>query len=184
MTPTRSARSVRDLADELTRRQLRSVALFSECSPAELSQIAACSVERRAAVGEEIVRAGALADPVTIVLDGYAGAEIHQHTAIVLGPGAVIGGPEALDGALQPMTVTAHTPMVVRIMTAKDFSEIVATVPSLAMALIRQLGGRTRTVLDELACARQGSVTPWTGSTSSPVQSSSSSSGVDDSARG
>ncbi len=126
-------------------------------------------------MGEVIVRAGALADPVTIVLDGYAGAEVHDHTAIVLGPGAVVGGPEALDGALQSMTVTAHTPMVVRVMSAKDFSEIVATVPSLAIALIRQLGGRTRTVLDELACARQGSVTPWTGSTSSAGKSSSSS---------
>ncbi len=182
VSPPRSARTVGDLADELTRRQLRSVVLFGDCSESELNRIAAGSVERRAAVGETIVRAGALADPVTIVLDGYAGAAVHDHTAIVLGPGAVIGGSEALDHSLQPMTVTAHTPMVVRVMTAKDFSEIVATVPSLAMALIRQLGGRTRTVLDELACARQGSVTPWGGSTTRAGKSPSSS-GVGDSAR-
>ena len=112
-----------------------------------------------------------MADSVTIVLDGYAGAEVQGQTAIVLGPGAVIGSAESLDGALQPMTVTAQTPMVVRVMAAADFSEIIATVPTLAVALIRQLGGRTRTVLDELVCARQGSVTPWGGSTSSAEKS-------------
>ena len=58
------------------------------------------------------------------------------------------------------MTVIAQTPMVLRVISAVDFSEIVATAPGFATALIRQLGGRTRTVLDELVCARQGSVTP------------------------
>ena len=172
MTTTQSARSVRELADELTERQLRSVALFARCSSAELARIATRSVEHRVVVGDCIVRDGALADSVTIVLEGYAGAEVQGQTAIVLGPGAVIGGAESLDGALQPMRVTAHTPMVVRVMTATDFSEIIATVPTLAIALIRQLGGRTRTVLDELGSARQGSAASWCGSTSSAEQSS------------
>jgi len=153
------------------------VALFAHCSSPDLARVADLSIERRAAVGDCIVRAGALADSVTIVLDGYAGAEVQGQPALVLGPGAVIGGAESLDGALQPMTVTAHTPMVVRVMTAADFSRIVAEVPTLAMALIRQLGGRTRTVLDELVCARQGSVTPWGGSTSSAGKPFSSETG-------
>jgi CRP-like cAMP-binding protein len=93
---------------------------------------------------------------------------------VVLGPGAVIGGPEALDGGLHPLTVVAQTPMVVRVVSAPDFADLIARVPPLAIGLIRQLGGRTRTVLDELACARQGSVAPVVGSCSGTGMRSSS----------
>lgn len=164
VTPTRGARSVRELTNELTERQLRSVGLFGGCTSADLAKVARSSIERRVAVGEVIVSAGTVAAEVTILLDGYAGAEVEGESALVLGPGAVIGGPEALDGALHPMTVVAQTPMVVRVMSASVFQVLIESVPKLAIALIRQLGGRTRTVLNELACARQGSVTSIPGS--------------------
>ena len=45
VVPTRSARSVRHLADELTERQLRSVALFARCSTAEVARFAGMSRE-------------------------------------------------------------------------------------------------------------------------------------------
>jgi hypothetical protein len=174
VTPTRGARSFHDLTDELTSLQLRSVSLFAGCTDAQLRDIAERSTELRVAVGAVVVQAGGFTHEVSIVLDGYAGAEVQGLPAIVLGPGAVISGPEALDGALHPMTVIAQTPMVLRLISAADFSQIVASVPPFAMAMIRQLGGRTRTVLDELVCARQGSVTPKTGSCSSAGKQSSS----------
>ncbi len=126
------------------------------------------------AVGQGIVAAGTVAAEVTIVLDGYAGAEAGGHSAFVVGPGAVLGGPEALDGALHPMTVVAQTPMVVRVMSATAFHVLIESVPKLAIALIRQLGGRTRTVLNELVCARQGSVTSIPGAPPSASQRVSS----------
>ena len=181
MTSTRGARPFRDLSDEPAARQLSSVSLFAGCTDAQLHEFTARSAELRVDVGAVVVRAGTLAHEVPIVLDGYAGAEVADLPAIVLGPGAVISGPEALDGALHPMTVIAQTPMVLRLISAADFSEIVASVPPFAMAMIRQLGGRTRTVLDELVCARQGSVTSKTGSCSSAGTRSSS--GAADSAR-
>ncbi len=167
MTPTRGARSCRDISDELTLLALRSVSLFAGCADGELLAFSQRSTEVRFAAGEVLVRAGTVAAEVPIILDGYAEAAVDGRPTIVLGPGAVIGGPEALDGALQPMTVTAQTPIMVRVISAANFSEIVASVPPLAMAMIRQLGGRTRTVLDELVCARQGFVSPTGGSPSS-----------------
>ena len=167
VTPTRGARSCRNISDELTLLALRSVSLFVGCSDSELRAFSQRSTEVRLAAGEVLVRAGAVAAEVPIILDGYAEAAVDGRPMIVLGPGAVIGGPEALDGALQPMTVTAQTPVVARVISAAHFSEIVASVPPLAMAMIRQLGGRTRTVLDELVCARQGFVSPIGGSPSS-----------------
>ena len=128
--------------------------------------MAAMTGERRFAVGERIVCAGSMVRDVPIVLDGYAGAEVAGLPVVVLGPGAVISGPEALDGALHPMTVVAQTPVVTRVISAPDFVELLASVPPLAVAMIRQLGGRTRTVVDELVCARQGSVTLNAGSVS------------------
>lgn len=119
--------------------------------------------ERRFGVGDCLVHGGAMVRDVPIVLDGYAGAEIAGQPVVVLGPGAVIDGPEALDGALHPMTVVAQTPMVTRVVSAPDFVNLLTRVPPLAVSMIRQLGGRTRTVLDELVCARQGSVAPGVG---------------------
>jgi len=167
VTPTRGARSCRDISDELTLLALRSVSLFAGCDDGELRKFCELSTVVRLAAGAVVVRAGTFAAEVPILLDGYAEAAVDGRPTIVLGPGAVIGGPEALDGALQPMTVSAQTPVVLRVISAANFSEIVASVPPLAMAMIRQLGGRTRTVLDELVCARQGFVSPIGGSPSS-----------------
>jgi len=174
VTATRGARPRRNLAAELTLLQLRSVPLFGGCDESQLADVAAVSGERRFEVGDTIARAGTVVRDVPIVLDGYAGAEIDARPAVVLGPGAVIGGPESLDGGLHPLTVVAQTPMVVRVVSAPDFVDLIARVPPLAIGLIRQLGGRTRTVLDELACARQGSVAPVAGSCSGPGARSSS----------
>ena len=174
MTTTRGARAGQDLAAELTLLQLRSVPLFAGCDDHQLADVAAISGERRYAVGDVVARAGTVVRDVPIVLDGYAGAEIDAEPAVVLGPGAVVGGPEALDGGLHPVTVVAQTPLVVRVVSAPDFADLIARVPPLAIGLIRQLGGRTRTVLDELACARQGSAAPAVGSRSGPGARSSS----------
>jgi CRP-like cAMP-binding protein len=164
----------RDFATELTLLALRTVPLFAGCDDDQLADVTAVSGERRYDVGEVLVRAGSVVRDVPIVLDGYAGAEFDTQPALVLGPGAVIGGPESLDGGLHPLTVVAQTPMVVRVVSAPDFADLIARVPPLAIGLIRQLGGRTRTVLDELACARQGSVAPAVGSRSGPGARSSS----------
>jgi CRP-like cAMP-binding protein len=175
VTPTRRATAnCRDFAAELTLLQLRSVALFAGCDDGQLAEVAAVSSERRYVVGNVVARAGGVVRDVPIVLDGYAGAEIDGQAAVVLGPGAVIGGAESLDGGLHPLTVVAQTPMVVRVVSAPDFAALIARVPPLAIGMIRQLGGRTRTVLDELACARQGSVAPVPGSRSVPGARASS----------
>ncbi|MGZ4678368.1 MAG: Crp/Fnr family transcriptional regulator [Acidimicrobiia bacterium] len=166
---------MRDLTDELVLFQLRSVPLFGGCDDRQLRTVAAMSGERRHAVGDVIVTAGGAVRDVPILLDGYASAELDDRPIVVLGPGAVIGGPEALDGALHPLTVVAHTPAVTRVIAASDFAALIADVPPLAIALIRQLGGRTRTVLDELVCARQGSATRRAGSFSDRGASRSSS---------
>ncbi len=163
VTSTRGARSVETISDELTHRRLRSVVLFEDLSHRQLTQVANVSYELRRARGTTVAIAGRPITEVLVVLDGYAGAEVDGIPAVVLGPGAAIGGPEGLDGLASSFTVVAQTPLVLRVFPANDFAALVAAIPPLAMALIRQLGGRTRTVLDELVCARQGSVTPRVG---------------------
>jgi hypothetical protein len=173
VTTTRSANGG-DFATELTLLALRSIPLFAGCDDDQLRQVAAVSGERRYDTGETLVRAGTLVRDVPIIIDGYADAEIDAQPAVVLGPGAVIGAAESLDGGLHPLTVVAQTAMVVRVVSAPDFADLIARVPPLAIGVIRQLGGRTRTVLDELACARQGSVAPTVGSCSGTGVRSSS----------
>ncbi len=168
VTSTRGARSVETISDELTQRRLRSVVLFEALSHRDLTRVANASYELRRARGTTVAIAGRRITDVLVVLDGYAGAEVDGVPAVVLGPGAAIGGPESLDGLASSFTVVAQTPLVLRVFPAHDFAVLVAGIPPLAMALIRQLGGRTRTVLDELVCARQGSVTPTVGPGASP----------------
>jgi CRP-like cAMP-binding protein len=168
VAPPARATTSREFAAELTLLQLRSVPLFAGCDDRQLADVAAVSGERRYDVGDTLAVAGLLARDVPIVLDGYAGAQLQGRPALVLGPGAVIGGAEALDGGLYPFTVVAQTSMVVRSVAAPDFATLIARIPPLAIGLIRQLGRRTRTVLDELACAGQGSVAPTAGSGPEP----------------
>ena len=161
--PARRARSTEKLGDELALRQLGSVPVFADSSTAEISDFAARSTEVRASAGAVLAVEDELVSEVILVLDGYAGAEAKRIPVLALGPGAVIGGPEALVGSLHPFSVIAQTPVVLRVVSAIDFAQIVAAAPSFATALIQQLGGRTRTVLNELVCARQGSVSPRAG---------------------
>ena len=161
--PARRARSTEKLGDELALRQLGSVPVFADSSTAEISDFAARSTEVRAPAGAVLAVEDELVSEVILVLDGYAGAEAKRIPVLALGPGAVIGGPEALVGSLHSFSVVAQTPVVLRVLSATDFAQIVAAAPSFATALIQQLGGRTRTVLNELVCARQGSVSPRAG---------------------
>lgn len=175
MTSTRGARSVDEISDELTQRRLRSVPVFGELPVRILARIAGASYERRVPADTTLATEGVPVAEVVVVLDGYAGAEHGGVPAIVLGPGAVLGAPEAMDGLGSAVTIVSQTPMVLRCFPASDFVELVAGIPPLALALIRQLGGRTRTVLDELVCARQGSVTPNVGAGSGSAARRSSS---------
>jgi CRP-like cAMP-binding protein len=174
VAPPPRATTNTEFAGELTLLQLRSVPLFNGCDDGELAEVAAVSGERRYAVGDTLATAGLVVRDVPIVLDGYAGAELQGRPALVLGPGTVIGGPEALDGGLHPLTVVAQTAMVVRTVSAPDFATLIARIPPLAIGLIRQLGRRTRTVLDELACAGQGPVVRAAGSCPGPGARTSS----------
>lgn len=175
VTSTRGARSVDEISDELTQRRLRSVPVFGDLPVRTLVRVAGASYERRVPADTTLASEGVPSAEVVVVLDGYAGAEHGGVPAIVLGPGAVLGAPEAIDGLGSAVTVVSQTPMVLRCFPARDFVELVAGIPPLALALIRQLGGRTRTVLDELVCARQGSVTSNVGAGSrSGVRRSSS----------
>ena len=165
---TRRARTCREVGDELALLQLASLSLFAGSSTAEIEDFVACSTEVRVPAGAALAVEDELVSEVIVVLDGYAGAEAKAIPIIVLGPGAVIGGSESLVGSLHPFSVVAQTPVVARVVPATDFAQIVAAAPSFATALIQQLGGRTRTVLNELVCARQGSVSPSGGATPDP----------------
>ena len=165
---TRRARTCREVGAELAILQLVSLPLFAGSSTAEIEDFVACSTEVRVPAGAVLAAEDELAAEVIVVLDGYAGAESRTIPIIVLGPGAVIGGPESLVGSLHPFSVVTQTPVVARVVSANDFAQIVAAAPSFATALIQQLGGRTRTVLNELVCARQGSVPPSGGATPDP----------------
>ena len=148
--------------------QLVSLPLFAGSSTAEVEHFVARSSEVQVSAGAVLAAEDELVSEVIVVLDGYAGAEAQTIPIIVLGPGAVIGGSESLVGSLHPFSVVTQTPVVARVVSGTDFAQIVAAAPSFATALIQQLGGRTRTVLNELVCARQGSVSPSGGATPDP----------------
>jgi CRP-like cAMP-binding protein len=112
------------------------------------------------------------AESATVIVGTVYDEELEDNlrvTIVATGLGKPVGRQQA-----KPLTVVAQTPMVVRVVSASDFAALIARVPPLAIGLIRQLGGRTRTVLDELACARQGSVAPTVGSRSGPGARASS----------
>ena len=165
---THRARTCLEVGDDLSLLQLAALPLFAGSSTAEIADFVACSTEVRVAEGATLAVEDELVSEVIVLLDGYAGAEVKTIPMIVLGPGAVIGGSESLVGSLHPFSVVTQTPVVARVVSATNFAQIVTTASSFAAALIQQLGGRTRTVLNELVCARQGSVPPSGGPAPDP----------------
>lgn len=124
---------------------LRSVPLFASLSKRQLDQIARHADEVHRDAGARLVTEGERGLEVFVIVRGKATVRRRGRTIATLGPGDFVGELALLDGEPRTASVVADEPVVLLVVTAREFKPLLNTIPQLAEALLKSLATRLRT---------------------------------------
>jgi CRP-like cAMP-binding protein len=139
-----------------SRHFLGELPLFAGLPPATLEALARESRVRRYPRGQVLCSEGDPGDSLLVLEEGRV--KIARFAAG--GQEVVLAGAEApaafgelalLDGAPRSATITAQTPVVVRVLGRQTILELIEREPSVAMALLRTMAGMVRSTNERLA---------------------------------
>jgi CRP-like cAMP-binding protein len=142
--------------DPAPRHFLGELPLFAELPPATLEALARESRVRRYPRGQVLCSEGDPGDSLLVLEAGRV--KIARFAAG--GQEVVLAGAEApaafgelalLDGAPRSATITAQTPVVVRVLGRQTILELIEREPRVAMALLRTMAGMIRSTNERLA---------------------------------
>ena len=125
---------------------LAKVPMFSACPKRELQLLARAAEEVRIEPGTEIIREGDRAHEFFVIVEGKAKVTRNGVEVATLGPGAFFGELALLDRTTRDATVTALTPMEVILLGQREFSAVLAEVPSMAHKLMVGMARRLHEV--------------------------------------
>lgn len=125
--------------------ELRSLALFTACTPKELSTIAKASKRISIGSGDTIVSQGDLSTDCYVILDGTARVEVDGTIVAQLGPGESFGELAPLDHQPRSASVVATSGLTALVFSAPDFAKIASTIPSLTKKILSEMTVRLRT---------------------------------------
>lgn len=128
---------------------LRNVPLFSGLDESELERLSKVSVRRRAARGEQVVRAGEDAESLIILLTGRAKVtnfdeEGREIILAWLGPGEFFGEMGLIDGSPRSASVVAVEPSELLVIGKNEFQRCMQDNFQVAQKLMRILVRRLR----------------------------------------
>jgi CRP/FNR family cyclic AMP-dependent transcriptional regulator len=123
---------------------LKTVPIFSSCSPKELAGIAAIVKEVEFPPGKVITKEGQTGIGMHIVVEGETKVQIGGRTRRRLGPGAFFGEIALLDGGPRTATVVAETPVKTLAIPAWSFKALVRSQPALALKMLEETCRRLR----------------------------------------
>jgi CRP-like cAMP-binding protein len=123
---------------------LAEVPLFSRCSKKDLQALA-----RRVDVlsfeeGQTIVRQGGVGNAFYVLLDGFAAVRRSGRRVGRLGPGEYFGELALLDPGPRNADIEALSPVTVARLVARDFNEVLHSVPAISERLLAGLARRLR----------------------------------------
>ena len=123
---------------------LKTVPLFSSCSPKELASIAAIVKEVEFPPGKVITEEGETGIGLHVVVEGETKVQVGGRTRRRLGPGAFFGEIALLDGGPRTATVVAETPVRTLAIPAWSFKSVIRTQPNLALKMLIEVCRRLR----------------------------------------
>ncbi len=128
---------------------LKEVDLFSEVPANYLTSLAERTEEVLIEEGEVLFNQGEFGDTCYLVMEGAISIRIADFEVKLLGVGEVFGEIALLDGEPRSASAVArgHTRLVS--ISAESFHSLIMTYPSVAIALMRTLTRRMRTMLAE-----------------------------------
>ncbi|CAN5622626.1 N/A [soil metagenome] len=123
---------------------LKTVPIFSACSPKELRSIGGIVKEVEFPAGKVICKEGETGIGLHVVVSGETKVSIGGRTRRRLGPGAFFGEIALLDGGPRTATVTAETPVKTLSIPSWSFKAVIKTQPGLALKMLEEACRRLR----------------------------------------
>ena len=122
--------------------------LFADVDADGLQRIAARTVEVAFTDGHVIARQGEIGAGFFLIASGGGRVVRDGQEAASLGPGEFFGELSILDGKPRTAQVVAAGPTVCLALASWDFEAVVAEEPAVAMAVLRALASRLRSLTE------------------------------------
>ena len=125
-------------------RALGEVTLFRACSRRDLERIQAVCDDVRVDAGRVLVDQGKIGREFFLVLEGTALVRRNGRKVATLGPGDYFGELSLLAREPRDASVVADTTLRVLVMSDRDFTSLVHTVPGFAAKVLSTMATRLR----------------------------------------
>ena len=138
------------LGRKATIERLQAVEQLSDCTVAQLEEVAALAERIQVAEGEVLTREGRIGREFFLILAGTAAVTQKGRRVNTLGPGDFFGELAALNPGPRNATVTALSELDVLIIGPREYSAM-AEIPGFRDALLRSMARRLRTMDERLS---------------------------------
>lgn len=125
---------------------LASVPLFSQCTKAELKNLARRTADINAEAGHVLIQEGHGAYDFFVIVAGEAEVSRAGEVVAKLGAGDYFGELGLLDPALRDATVTARSEMELIVLAQWDFEQALEEAPGMTRRLLAGMAQRLRTL--------------------------------------
>jgi CRP-like cAMP-binding protein len=123
---------------------LQSIPLFSKCNSRQLRRIAALTVALEVPKGDVLCREGEIGNEFFVIVDGEASVKVRGRQRAVIGPGGFCGELAILDGGPRVASVTTTVPSRVLVLSRREFEDLLAMSPEIAVSMLRAMAHRLR----------------------------------------
>jgi CRP/FNR family transcriptional regulator, cyclic AMP receptor protein len=123
--------------------------LFAGVEPDDLRAVAERAIEVEFPADRVIARQGEIGTGFFLVVEGSVRVVRDGEEVAILGPGEFFGELSVLDGLPRVAQVTAIQPTKCLALATWDFEQAVLDSPTLALAILRGLAARVRSVTEQ-----------------------------------
>ena len=121
---------------------LASVPLFSGCSRRELEQIGSIADETNVPAGRTLIEQNQPAHEFFALIEGTADVRRSGRKVSAMSGGDFFGEVALIAKTPRTATVTTTSPVRLLVIKGRDFDRVLAESPSIAVKILRELGGR------------------------------------------
>jgi CRP-like cAMP-binding protein len=121
---------------------LASIPLFGSCSKRELEQIGAIADETNVPAGRTLIEQNQSAHEFFALIEGTADVRRNDRKVKEMSGGDFFGEIALITKTPRTATVTTTSPARLLVIRGRDFDRVLSEAPSIAVKILRQLGGR------------------------------------------
>jgi CRP-like cAMP-binding protein len=123
---------------------LRSIPLFTKCNARQLRRIAALTAALDVPKGQVLCREGEIGTEFFVIIEGEAAVTMRGRHRASIGAGGFCGEMAILDGGPRVASVTTTAPTRVLVLSRREFEDLLAVAPEIALSLLQAMAQRLR----------------------------------------